>query len=131
MPHIEPPNAPAPVIAAAGLGIGIGVMLHGVLLNELLDWHRTASTWYPLTSGENIRINAVWDGVYHRLCGAERWPVLRLAKLHRYDRWSLLCVSGGLLNGIGGFNLVEEIIMHDVLVAHPVDETAPLSERFL
>jgi len=50
---------------------------------------------------------------------------------HRYDQWSLLCVSGGLLMGIGGFNLIEGIIMHDVLAAHHVNETAPLSEQFL
>jgi uncharacterized membrane protein len=133
MQYIEPPSAPAPIVAAIVLGVGIGGMFHGVVFNQLLDWHRTVSTWYPLTSGENIRINAVWDRVYHIIAYAVLSAGLFLVwrSTHRYGRWSLLCVSGGILMGIGGFNLVEGIIMHDVLVAHHVNETAPLSEQFL
>lgn len=128
MQHTEPQNAPAPIVAAIVLGVGIGGMLHGVVFNQLLDWHHTVSSWYPPTSAENIRVNAIWDGVYHIVA----YAVLSLGLLmvwrsaHSYDRWSLLCVSGGLLIGIGSFNLVEGIIMHDVLVAHHVNETVPV-----
>jgi uncharacterized membrane protein len=133
MQDIEPPSAPAPISAAIILGVGIGAMIHGIVLSQLLGWQHVVSTWYPLVSGENIRINALWDGVYHILAyvvlSAGMFMLWRSA--HRYDRWSFRCVSGGLLMGIGGFNLVEGITMHDILAAHHVNETAPLSEQFL
>jgi len=133
MQYTEPTNAPAPIAAAVVLGFGVGAMLHGVVLNQLFGWHHTVSTWYPQNSAEHIRINAVWDGVFHIAAYAvlSAGVLMLWRSAHRYDRWSLLCVSGGLLMGIGGFNLIEGIIMHDVLAAHHVNETAPLSEQFL
>lgn len=133
MQQIGPPNAPAPVVAAIVLGLGTGGIFHGIVLSQVLGWQHMVSSWYPLNSNEHIRINAVWDGVYHIVAYAVLSAGLLMLwrSSHHFDRWSLLCVLGALLLGIGGFNLVEGVIMHDILAAHHVNETAPLSEQFL
>jgi uncharacterized membrane protein len=52
---------------AAGLlfGLGLGGFFDGIVLHQLLQWHHMLSTWYPITSLENLKLNTFWDGVFH------------------------------------------------------------------
>lgn len=38
-----------------------------VVFHQLLQWHHLFSSWYPITSVENLQFNTFWDGVFHSI----------------------------------------------------------------
>ena len=66
MTSVSPRIAPVfPFFAGFCLGVGVGGYFDGVVFHQLLQWHHLFSSWYPITSFENLRFNILWDGVFH------------------------------------------------------------------
>ena len=56
------------------LGVGLGGFLDGILLHQLLQWHHMLTStdtdnmgipFYPADTVVGLRMNTVWDGVFH------------------------------------------------------------------
>jgi uncharacterized membrane protein len=82
-----------------------------------------SSAGYPPTSVENLRINVLWDGLFH----AFTWlmTAVGLGLLWRAGRGgpasrSMRALVGPMLIGWGAFNLVEGIVDHHILGIHHV-----------
>jgi uncharacterized membrane protein len=115
---------------AAGLlfGLGLGGFFDGIVLHQMLQWHHMVSSWYPITSIENLERNTFWDGVFHSATYV--FVVVGLFLLwrsahRRHLRWSNRLLAGTLLMGWGLFNTIEGLIDHQILGAHHVNERVP------
>lgn len=120
--------------ASAGIlfGLGLGGFFDGIVLHQILQWHHMlTSAGYPANSVANLRINTLWDGIFH--ASTYLFVVLGLIQLWRTSHrvhlwWSGRLLLGTLLMGFGIFNLVEGIIDHQILGLHHVNETVPRSQ---
>ncbi|HEV7816400.1 MAG TPA: DUF2243 domain-containing protein [Janthinobacterium sp.] len=129
---MEPEDKPRPAFpASAGilLGLGVGGFFDGIVLHQLLQWHHMlSSAGYPATTLDNLRLNILWDGIFH--AATYVFILAGLAILWRGARrthvpWSPLALLGTMLMGFGLFNLVEGIVDHHILKIHHVNETVP------
>jgi uncharacterized membrane protein len=121
-----------PISAGVLLGLGLGAFFDGSVFHQLLQWHHMLSSWYPLNSIDNVRLNTTWDGLFHSAA-----YVLVLASL--YLLWKRACCSelswsrrqclGAMLLGWGVVNLIEGVIDHEILRLHQVNETVPAGQR--
>lgn len=118
--------------AAAGgvlLGMGLGGFLDGILFHQILQWHHMLSTVYPPETMDAMRLNMLWDGVFHggvwllTLAGLLLlWNGVRGARMALPSvRW----IVGLLLLGWGLFNAVEGIVNHHIFEIHHVRGWAP------
>jgi uncharacterized membrane protein len=105
------------------MGIGLGGFVDGIVLHQILQWHNMVSNWIPPTSMESMRVNMLWDGIFHAFV----WLITLVGifmlwgAAHRNEPIpSLPAFIGQLLLGWGGFNLVEGIIDHQILGVHYV-----------
>jgi uncharacterized membrane protein len=49
---------------SAGILFGLG--LGGFILHQVLQWHHMlTSAGYPPDSVENLKVNTLWDGLFH------------------------------------------------------------------
>ena len=131
-----PPAAPAdgavssfPLSAGVLLGLGLGGFFDGIVLHQVLQWHHMlTSAGYPADSVRNLRINTLWDGVFHSatyLFVGAGLIVLWRAAHRRHIRWSTRLLVGTVLVGFGAFNVVEGLVDHQLLGLHHVNETVP------
>jgi len=118
-------------LLAAGilLGIGMGGFFDGILLHQVLQWHHMLSAIRPPTDLVAIKVNMVWDGLFH----AFTWvtTMIGLALLWRAGSmrdvpWEARLLVGSMLLGWGTFNLVEGLIDHQLLGVHHVHPSASL-----
>jgi uncharacterized membrane protein len=121
-----------PQAAVLIFGLGLGGFFDGIVFHQLLQWHHMASSWYPPTSLENLRLNTRWDGFFHS--ATYLFVVLGIALFWRKASvrelyWSTEMLIGGLLVGWGAFNLVEGLVDHALLGIHHVNETVPAVQR--
>jgi uncharacterized membrane protein len=114
------------------LGIGLGGFVDGIVLHQILQWHHMlTSAGYPADTVRNLRINTLFDGLFH----AVTWVAVAIGLflLHRAIRhgaaWSGTRLLGGMAIGWGAFDLVEGIIDHQILGLHHVKENA--AQRWL
>ncbi|RYH29309.1 MAG: DUF2243 domain-containing protein [Alcaligenaceae bacterium] len=112
-------------------GLGLGGFFDGIVLHQLLQWHHMLSSWYPMNTVENIRLNTLWDGIFHSatyvmvvLALYLLWRVAHRGHLY----WSGKLLSGTMLIGWGIFNLAEGLVDHHLLQVHHVNETVPRNE---
>lgn len=118
-----------PTSAGILLGLGLGGFFDGIVLHQVLQWHHMlTSAGYPADSVDNLRINTLWDGLFHSTTYV--FVALGLVSLWRaarrtHIRWSGKMLVGTLLTGWGIFNVVEGIIDHHILGIHHVNETVP------
>ncbi|TCU65561.1 putative membrane protein [Bradyrhizobium sp. R2.2-H] len=121
-----------PTSAGILLGLGLGAFFDGIVFHQLLQWHHMLSGWYPLNSLDNIRLNTLWDGLFHSaayvLVLAGLYLLWQRARKDGLD-WSNERCLGAMLLGWGIFNLVEGVIDHQILRLHQVNETAPEAQR--
>jgi uncharacterized membrane protein len=116
-----------PVSAGILFGLGLGGFFDGIVLHQVLQWHHMlTSAGYPPDSVENLKINTLWDGIFH--ASTYIFTALGLYILWRFSRKTHIRCSGKLLPGTmligwGIFNLVEGIIDHHLLGIHHVNET--------
>jgi uncharacterized membrane protein len=105
------------------MGIGMGGFVDGIVLHQIFQWHNMVSNWIPPTTMESMRINMLWDGIFHAFV----WVVTLMgilmlwsAAYRRVAIPSLQSLVGQLILGWGLFNLVEGIIDHQILAVHYV-----------
>lgn len=118
-----------PVAAGIFFGLGLGGFFDGIVLHQLLQWHHmVTSAGYPPDTVENLKINTVFDGLFH--AGTYVFVVIGLVLLWRTAHkshlwWSGRLLAGSVLMGFGIFNLLEGLVDHQILGIHHVNETAP------
>ena len=106
------------------LGIGLGGFFDGIVLHQLLQWHHMlTSAGFPPTSVENLRINTLWDGLFHALT----WVLTVVGIFLLWRAYSAgerpasaVAFVGLLLIGWGLFNVVEGLLNHYLLGIHHV-----------
>ncbi|MCW1411851.1 DUF2243 domain-containing protein [Rhizobium sp. 1AS11] len=117
-----------PLSAGLLLGLGLGGFFDGIVLHQLLQWHHMLSSWYPITTIENLELNTFWDGVFHSgtyvFVLAGLFILRRCGRLSHF-RWSTGDLVATMLIGFGAFNLIEGVIDHHVLGLHHVNEMVP------
>lgn len=118
----EPHHGP---LVAAGflLGVGLGGFVDGILFHQILQWHSMISSKIPPDDLVRMKINMLWDGLFH----AFTWlmTVAGVALLWRAARrddvpWRGATFVGAIALGWGLFNAVEGIIDHQLLGIHHV-----------
>jgi uncharacterized membrane protein len=126
----DPPRLTAPGIV---LGVGLGGFVDGILLHQLLQWHhmltstntdRVGIPYYPADTVHGLRINTLWDGVFHTFT----WLMVLVGLGLLYSQvqhsrgrvWASRALWGWIVVGWGVFNLVEGIVDHQVLGIHHV-----------
>ena len=121
-----------PMAAGVFFGLGLGGFFDGIVLHQVLQWHHMLSSWYPVTTIENLELNTRWDGIFHSstyifvLIGL--YLLWRTAH-RRHLYWSSKLLIGTILIGFGSFNMVEGIVDHQILGIHHVNETVPEGQR--
>jgi uncharacterized membrane protein len=121
-----------PTAAGVWFGLGFGGFFDGIVLHQVLQWHHMLSSWYPATTLENLRLNTLWDGIFHSATYV--FIVLGLYSFWRTAHrvhllWSASLMCGCVLIGWGMFNLVEGLIDHHLLGIHHVNELVPTAQR--
>ncbi|WP_434428064.1 DUF2243 domain-containing protein [Nannocystis pusilla] len=113
-----------PLVAAGiALGVGLGGFVDGILFHQLLQWHQMLSSRLPPDTLVAMKVNMMWDGLFHVLT----WlmTVVGLALLWRAGGredvpWRGRTLVGGLSLGWGLFNFVEGLVDHQILGIHHV-----------
>ncbi|MFJ7147472.1 DUF2243 domain-containing protein [Streptomyces sp. NPDC100445] len=125
--------APSLQLPGTLLGVGLGGFVDGILLHQLLQWHHMLTStdhdhigvrYYDPNTVSGLRMNTVWDGVFHTVC----WLAVLggLAVLYsrvttgRRQVWTSRVLWGWVLAGWGLFNLVEGLLDHQILGIHHV-----------
>lgn len=125
-------NKGFPASAGFLLGLGLGGFFDGIILHQVLQWHHMlTSAGYPANSVENLRINTLFDGLFHMatyVFVSIGLLILWRAARQKHARWSGKMLVGSMLMGFGTFNLVEGIIDHHLLGLHHVNETVPQTQ---
>nr|BFE79122.1 hypothetical protein GCM10020093_017230 [Planobispora longispora] len=115
------------------LGAGLGGFLDGILLHQILQWHHMLTSTdtdnigvahYPATTVHGLRINTLWDGLFHTFT----WLAVLTGLALLYSRvtrargrlWTSRALWGWVLVGWGLFNLVEGVVDHHLLGIHHV-----------
>ena len=115
------------------LGVGLGGFVDGILLHQILQWHHMLTSAedarigigaYPADTVHGLRINTLWDGLFHTFT----WLAVLIGLFLLYQRltgsrarvWTSRALWGPVLMGWGLFNLVEGIIDHHILAIHHV-----------
>jgi uncharacterized membrane protein len=122
-----------PTAAGIWFGLGLGGFFDGIVLHQVLQWHHMVSSWYPPTTLENLRLNTLWDGIFHSATYV--FVVVGLFLFWRAAHrthllWSARLMWGCVLMGWGAFNLVEGVIDHQLLGIHHVNELVARSRWF-
>jgi uncharacterized membrane protein len=122
-----------PTASGILFGLGLGGFFDGIVLHQLLQWHHMLSSWYPTNTVENLRLNTLWDGIFHSstyvfvVIGLYLfWKVAHREHLY----WSGKLMWGTALVGWGSFNVVEGIVDHEILGIHHVNELVDVAQRF-
>jgi uncharacterized membrane protein len=121
-----------PTPAGILLGLGIGGFFDGIVLHQVLQWHHMlSSAGYPINNLENLKINTLWDGLFHAttyIFVTVGLVLLWRAAGRTHLRWSGKMLIGSLLAGFGIFNVVEGLVDHQILGIHHVNETVPVEQ---
>lgn len=122
-------TAEFPVAAGIWFGLGLGGFFDGIVFHQILQWHHMlTSAGYPPDSVANLKINTLWDGIFHAstyVFVAIGLALLWRAGHRRHLWWSGKLLIGSLLMGFGLFNVVEGVVNHHLLGLHHVNETVP------
>jgi uncharacterized membrane protein len=109
------------------IGVGLGGFVDGIVLHQIMQWHNMLSNLYPPHTMENMRLNMVWDGVFHALV----WVVTLVGICLLWSAASggesvppRRAFVGALILGWGLFNLIEGLINHQLLALHYVKQVS-------
>ncbi len=114
-----------PTVPAIALGVGLGAFFDGIVLHQLLQWHHFISYWRPVESVETMRLNTLWDGIFHSFTYVVAAAALFFLwrSVRSGARLTGRRMVGAILIGWGGFNLYDGVINHLMLEIHHVNET--------
>lgn len=123
-----------PLGAGILFGLGLGGFFDGIVLHQVLQWHHMLSSWYPIDTMENLKLNTLWDGLFHSatylFVVAGLFALWRSAH-RRHLAWSNKLLFGSLLIGFGLFNVAEGLVDHQLLGVHHVNETVGPASRLV
>jgi uncharacterized membrane protein len=105
------------------LGMGLGGFVDGILFHQILQWHNLLSSRIPPVGLAEMKVNMLWDGLFHALTWAMTATGVGLlwrAGMRPDVPWSTRTFVGAIATGWGLFNLVEGVIDHQVLGVHHV-----------
>lgn len=122
------------------LGVGLGGFVDGILLHQLLQWHHMLSSTgtdrlglppYPVDTLAGLKINTVWDGLFHVF----NWVSILVGLALLFSRttnsrrplFGSRELWGWVIAGWGIFNLVEGIVDHQILGIHHVHPSGSLA----
>lgn len=121
---MEPAARRAVLRDAVLIGIGIIGTLDETIFHQLLHWHHfydaTTNTRIPRTS----RLGLITDGIFHIVSTGFLAIGLIGFWRRRAEFLPKRLLWGGILLGIGGFNLYDGTIQHKLLKLHQVREGA-------
>lgn len=128
---LQSTEAAFPIGSGILFGLGLGGFFDGIVLHQLLQWHHMVSSWFPPTTMENLRLNTLWDGIFHSttyiFVVVGLYLFWRVAH-RRHLYWSAKMLAGTVLGGWGIFNVVEGLIDHQILGIHHVNEQVPTGQ---
>ncbi|WP_135853422.1 DUF2243 domain-containing protein [Halorussus salinus] len=111
------------LVGSGTLGFGFGALLDVVVFHLILQWHHLLSDRISTHSLHGLQANIYWDGVFAltmtgvMLVGAGLlWQSVNRSSEPR----SGIRVVGGILVGVGLFNLFDGIVDHYLLGMHDV-----------
>ena len=110
-------------VAGVLSGIGLGGFVDGIVLHQILQWHNMMSNRVPPVTMETMSYNMVWDGAFHAAVWIATLAGVFLLWSAAYRRAAIPSPGafvGQLFLGWGLFNLVEDIIDHQLLAIHYV-----------
>jgi uncharacterized membrane protein len=114
-------------LAGTLIGVGMGGFVDGIVLHQILQWHNMVSNWVPPTTMEAMKVNMIWDGIFHAFVWLVTFAGIFLlwrAAHQREEIPSLQSFVGQLILGWGLFNLIEGIINHQILGLHYVRQVS-------
>jgi uncharacterized membrane protein len=119
----QPGHHGAIISTGALIGIGLGGFVDGIVFHQILQWHNMLSSKVPPLDLATMKLNMLWDGLFHALTWVA--TAVGVALLWRAGRrpqvpWSTQTFVGSLALGWGLFNLVEGVVDHQVLGIHHV-----------
>jgi uncharacterized membrane protein len=101
----------------------MGGFVDGIVLHQLLQWHNMLSSVVPPTDLVSMKLNMLWDGVFHALTwlttAAGIWRLWITVQRPGLELSSPALLAGMLL-GWGAFNAVEGTLDHQILGLHHV-----------
>jgi uncharacterized membrane protein len=109
------------VTAGTVLGVGLGGFVDGIVLHQIAQWHNMGSAVLPPVTMEAMQVNMRWDGLFH----AATWIITFVGVWMLWaegQEWAPTSrvLTGQLIFGWGGFNIVEGMIDHHLLNIHHV-----------
>lgn len=113
------------IVAGMFMGAGLGGLLDGIVLSEILQLHGMLSAVVPPDNLENLQVNMRWGGYRHIVCwtmDAVGIAALWVAAKRVDVPWSGRTLWGSLLAGWGVFNVLEQLIDHELLGLHHMVE---------
>ena len=56
-------------VSMAGIliGVGMGGFVDGIVLHQIAQWHSMLSNLVPPHTMDMMRVNMMWDGLFHAL----------------------------------------------------------------
>jgi len=110
------------------IGAGMGGFVDGIVFHQILQWHNMLSAQLPPVDVVSIKVNMLWDGLFHAgvwIMSAVGIALLWRARTHTDTGWSGRVLLGAAVSGWGLFNLVEGLLDHHLLQLHHVYEYTP------
>jgi uncharacterized membrane protein len=68
-------------------GLGLGGFFDGIVLHQILQWHHIlTSAGHPSDSVENLKLNTLWDGIFHASTGGRNssWSARRRTRVRHH-----------------------------------------------
>ncbi|MFC4425146.1 DUF2243 domain-containing protein [Deinococcus navajonensis] len=105
------------------LGLGLGGFFDGIVLHQILQWHHLLSAREQPVTLEALKVNTLFDGLFHALSYLFTVAGVALVwqgrgKGEQERPWGAFL--GTLLLGWGLFNVLEGVINHQWLGLHHV-----------
>jgi uncharacterized membrane protein len=102
------------ILSGVLVGLGVAGFVDETVFHQLLHWHH----FYDKSTPE---VGLVSDGLFH----TGSWVAIvtglfLFADLRRRDTWVAGPWTGGLLVGLGGFQLYDGIVQHKLLQLHQI-----------
>ena len=103
------------------LGVGLGGFADGILLHQIAQWHNMGSAVLPPHTMEAMKLNMLWDGLFHALTWIVTLAGVWMLWADQQDAApNARVLAGQMMLGWGAFNLVEGVIDHHLLNLHHV-----------
>jgi uncharacterized membrane protein len=103
-----------PISAGVLFGLGLGGFFDGIVLHQVLQWHHMLSSWYPVNTIDNLKLNTMWDGIFHSstyLFVVAGLFILWRAAHRRHLEWSTGQLIGSMLLGWGIFTAWKALLI--------------------